>query len=99
MVYYIIYNNKNIFMNSLKEQSIREYLSRINFKGDWSYNKIEEDMRAFLGERPTLDAKYKKDVMFNEINGEAKEVKVLESIAIIFTDLDNKIKKIEFLID
>lgn len=86
-------------MNSLKEQSIREYLSKINFKGDWSYNKIEEDMRSFLGERPTLDAKYKKDVMFNEINSEAKEIRVLESISIIFTDLDNKIKKIEFLID
>ena len=47
---------------SLKEQSIRQYLSKINFKkGDWSYAKIEEDMRQFLGERPAIEIVYKKE--------------------------------------
>jgi hypothetical protein len=84
---------------SLKEQAIRDYISKVNFKTDWNYAKIEEDMRRFLGERPFLDVKWKKDVMLNEVSGEAKEIKALEKISVIFTDLDEKQKKIEILID
>ena len=48
--------------NSLRQEAIRTYLSKINFKTDqWSYNIIEEDMKKFLGERPSLDVKYEKD--------------------------------------
>lgn len=87
-------------MNSLKESAIREYLKKIDFKRDnWSYVQIEEDMRKFLGERPSLEVKYEKDVMINEITGEAKEFKRIHSISVIFTDLDDKIKKFELLID
>ena len=60
-------------MSSLKEISIKEYISRIDFKSeDWSLTKIKEDMRRFLGEEPAIDVIYKKDVMINE-SGEAKE--------------------------
>jgi len=87
-------------MKSMKETAIREYISKIDFKRDnWSYQQIEEDMKKFLGERPSLDVKYVKDVMVNEISGEAKEFKKISSVGIIFTDLDEKIKKIEILID
>jgi hypothetical protein len=84
---------------SLKEQAIRDYIAKINFKQDWNYKVIEENMRKFLGERPFLDATYKKDVMLNEVSGEAKEIKTLEKISIIFTDTDDSIKRIEILID
>jgi hypothetical protein len=87
-------------MYSLKESAIREYISRINWKRDnWSYVQVEEDMRKFLGERPTLEISYQKDVMVNEVTGESKEIKKLSNISVIFTDLDDKIKKIEILID
>jgi hypothetical protein len=83
---------------SLKEQAIRDYIAKINFKQDWNYKVIEENMRKFLGERPFLDVTYKKDVMLNEVSGEAKEIKTLEKISVIFTDTDDSVKKIEILL-
>jgi hypothetical protein len=40
-----------------------------------------------------------KDVMVNEISGESKEIKRLESILVVFTDTDDKIKKIKIIVD
>lgn len=86
-------------MNSLKEMSIREYISHIDFKNDdWKLSKIKEDMRRFLGEEPGIDVIYKKDVMVNEVTGKSHEIKDIDKIQIIFTDTDDKFKKIEFII-
>ena len=52
-----------------------------------------------LGERPTLDVKYQKDVMVNEVSGESKEFNRLESISVIYTDTDDRIKKLQIVID
>lgn len=78
----------------MKEQLIKDYIAKINFKKDWNYNAIEEDMRKFLGERPSLDVTYVKDVMLNEVSGEAKEIKRIDRISIVFTETDDKIKKV-----
>jgi len=87
-------------MSSLKEMSIREYVSRIDFKkDDWKLSQIKEDMRRFLGEEPGIDILYKKDVMVNEVTGKAQEFKDIDRIQIIFTDTDERFKKIEFIID
>lgn len=87
-------------MYSLKEQAIREYISRIDWKRDnWNYQVLEEQMRKFLGERPSLDIKYEKDVMVNEVSGESKEFSKITKVNVIFTDTDDKIKKIEILVD
>jgi hypothetical protein len=87
-------------MYSLKESAIREYLSKVDWRRDnWSYVQIEEDMRKFLGERPTLEVKYTKDVMVNEVTGESKEFSKIQSVGVVFTDTDEKIKKLEILID
>jgi hypothetical protein len=56
-------------------------------------------MRKFLGEEPGIDIIYKKDVILNEFIGEAEEISKVERISIVFTDLDDKFKKVEFLID
>jgi hypothetical protein len=56
-------------------------------------------MRRFLGEEPGVDITYKKDVMINEFTGEAKEFKEIDRVSIIFTDLNDRFKKIEFVID
>jgi hypothetical protein len=86
-------------MATLKEMSIREDVSQIDFKNDdWKLYKIKEDMRRFLGEEPGIDVIYKKDVMVNEFSGEAKEFVDVEKIQIIFTDTDDKFKKIEFIV-
>lgn len=87
-------------MASMKEISIREYISNIDFnREDWSLSKIKKDMRKFLGEEPGIDIIYKKDVILNEILSEAQEISKVNRISIVFTDLDDKFKKVEFLID
>lgn len=86
-------------MQSLKELAIRDYLSKINWKTDnWSYSRIEEDMRKFLGERPSLDIQYQKDVMVNEVSGESKEIEKLVKVSVVYTDTDDKIKKFEIVL-
>lgn len=84
-------------MSSLKEMSIREYISKIDFRrDDWKLSQIKEDMRRFLGEEPGIDIIYKKDVMINEVTGKAQEIKDIDRICIVFTDTDDRFKKIEF---
>lgn len=86
-------------MDSLKMSAIKDYLSKIDFKNDdWSVHKMSEDMKVFLGEMPAIDVSYKKDVMVTEFTGESKEIKKLNKISIIFTDLDEKIKKLDIII-
>lgn len=85
-------------MNSLKEMAIKDYVSNIDFSGDWSLSKIKEDMRKFLGEEPGIDVIYKKDVMVNEVSGESKEFVGVNKVQIVFTDTDDKFRKIEFIV-
>lgn len=86
-------------MNSMKEMSIREYISKINFKNDdWKLSNIKEDMRRFLGEEPGIDIIYTKDVMINEMTGSAYEIKKIQKVEIVFFDTDERFKKLEFLI-
>jgi hypothetical protein len=87
-------------MSSMKEMSIRDYVSRIDFKNDdWRLSVIKEDMRKFLGEEPGIDILYKRDVMINEVTGKAQEIKDIDKIQIIFFDTDEKFKKLEFIIN
>jgi len=87
-------------MSSMKEYSIREYISKIDFKNDdWRLSQLKEDLRKFLGEEPAIDIIYKKDVMVNEFSGEAKEIMEVDKIQIVFTDTDDRYKKIEFLVN
>lgn len=79
---------------NIKEKIVKDYISSINFKlDDWKYQEIEENLRQLLGERPTLDIKYQKDVMINEDSGEAIEYNRLNSVSVFFMDDDDKIKK------
>lgn len=85
---------------TIKESSIREYISKIDFKrDDWRLSQIKEDMRKFLGEEPGIDIIYKKDVMINEVTGDAQEFKDIDKVQIVFYDTDEKFKKLEFIID
>ena len=83
----------------MKEHSIREYISKIDFRSeDWKMSKIKEDLRRFLGEEPGIDIVYKKDVMINEFTGEAREFKDIDKVCIVFTDTDDRFKKLEFIV-
>lgn len=78
---------------------IKEYLSTIDFKSDgWSYHTIEEDLKKLTGERPTLRINRERDVMLSEDAKSAKEIEVIASVDIIYTEVDNKIKKYTILI-
>jgi hypothetical protein len=85
-------------MNSLKEMAIRDYISNVDFSGDWNFYKMKEDMRKFLGEEPGIEIVYKKDVMVNEVSGESKEFSSVNKIQIVFTDTNDKFRKIEFIV-
>lgn len=86
-------------MSSMKEIAIRDYISKIDFKhDDWKLSEIKENMRKFLGEEPGIEVVYKKDVMVNEFTGESKEFVDVDKIQIIFTDTDDRFKKIEFIL-
>lgn len=81
----------------MKEIAIRDYITKIDFKNDdWKLSKLKEDMRKFLGEEPGVEILYKKDVMVNEFTGESKEFLDIDKIQIIFTDTDDRFKKLEF---
>jgi hypothetical protein len=83
----------------MKEMAIRDYISKIDFKhDDWKLSEIKENMRKFLGEEPGIEVVYKKDVMVNEFTGESKEFVDVDKIQIVFTDTDDKFKKIEFIL-
>ena len=84
-------------MSSMKEMAIRDYISKIDFKNDdWKLSELKENMRKFLGEEPGIEVVYKKDVMVNEFTGESKEFLDIDKIQIVFTDTDDKFKKLEF---
>ena len=84
-------------MSSMKEMAIRDYISKIDFKNDdWKLSELKENMRKFLGEEPGIEVVYKKDVMVNEVSGESKEFLDIDKIQIVFTDTDDKFKKLEF---
>ena len=87
-------------MQSMKESSIRDYISKIDFQSEnWSLDKMKNDLKIFLGEYPAIDITYKKDIIINEILSEAKEIKSAEKISIVFTDTDDRFKKIDFIIN
>ena len=88
-------------MPSMKENAIRNYIATIDFKrDDWKLPEIKENLRRFLGEEPGIDIVYKKDVILNEFKGEAEEITAVQKITILFSEnLDNQLKKLEFLID
>ena len=87
-------------MQSMLEQNIMGYISGINFKSDeWSINSIKSDLKRMMGETPAVKINYQKDVIINEIKGTAKEIKKVNGIDIIFTDLDNNIKKISLSVE
>lgn len=83
----------------MKEIAIKDYITKIDFKNsDWKLSQLKEDMRKFLGEEPGVDVIYKKDVMVNEFTGESKEFLDIDKIQIVFTDTDDKFKKLEFIL-
>jgi len=82
---------------SIKESIIQNYISSINWKrDDWKISEIKEDLKKSLGEEPSVVVNWKKDVMINEVSGSAEEIKVPEYVQIVFTDLDDKIKKLQY---
>jgi len=86
-------------MNSMKADLIRKYIADIDFKsGDWSIHRMAEDMRRFLGEAPSVDVDYRKDVLVAELTGTSREIKRLDKVSVVFTDTDDRIKKLEFRI-
>lgn len=96
-IYYII----SMETNSMKKEIIRNYfIKNVDFTNDkWSAKSIREELKNILGEEPGIKVNYIKDVVINEVTSTAKEIKKVESVTLYFTDLDDKITTMEFLID
>jgi hypothetical protein len=87
-------------MKSMTENSIQDFIMSVDFKSEeWSVDLIKEAIQRMTGEQPGVKINYQKDVLINEIKGEATEYKKLNSIEIVFTDLDDKIKRVEYIIN
>ena len=86
--------------NSMKEVIIREFMVKYDFTNEnWSIKEIKYILQNKLGEVPAIKVNYEKDIMVNEINGKVKEISKMKSIEVIFTDLDDSMKKVEFEIE
>jgi len=86
--------------DSMKQMLIREFILRYDFKReDWSAKEMKNNLKMILGEEPAIKINYVKDIMVNEINSDVKEITALRSISIFFTDLDDKITKMDFQLD
>ncbi len=84
----------------MKEELIRNYIAGIDFQNDnWSISKIKEDMRSFLGEEPGIDVEWSKDAFLNERSGEPEIVEKVKSLSIVFTETNDKFKKINFILE
>lgn len=84
----------------MKEELIRNYIMNIDFsKEDWSISKIKEDMKSFLGEEPGIDVEWAKDAFLNEDSGKPEIVEKVKSLSIVFTETNDKFKKLNFIID
>lgn len=84
---------------SLREGIIKEYLSTVNFnENNWSYHTIESDLQKLIGERPSLRINRERDVMLTENMDESKEIEVIKSVDVIYTDDNDKIKKYTILL-
>lgn len=77
-------------MNSLatiKDQTIREYLSNVDFRDDFSLKKIKQDLHRLLGEMPAIKLEYAKEKLFSERLGEQPRiVETVKSIVVTFSD-------------
>jgi hypothetical protein len=83
----------------MKESLIREYILGINFNGEWGISKMKEDMKRFLGEEPGIDVQWEKDAILNEDTGQPEVIEKMKKISIVFTDIDDKYKKLDFLVN
>lgn len=81
----------------MKETIILEYLSKINFKGNFNVNDIKNELRQLLGETPALDIKWGKEPFINEDTNKSDVRELVEEVKVVYLDLDNKFKTISFL--
>jgi hypothetical protein len=84
----------------MKEELIKKYIMSIDFTNEnWSISKIKEDMRSFLGEEPGIDVEWSKDAFLNEKSGEPEIIEKVKSLSIVFTETNDKFKKLNFILE
>lgn len=84
----------------MREIDLSKFITNYNFKSDnWSVKQIKESLKTLLGELPAVEIVYEKDAFLNEVTGRAQEIKKIKSVKVTFTDLDDKIKTVEYLVE
>ena len=73
----------------LKEQMIQEYISQINFHGNFSVRQIKEDLRRRIKEIPAVSVEWKKEDVVTEIMGPVVSKDTVKSVTIAFSDGEN----------
>lgn len=90
----------------MKSQMIQNYVTQIDFNGDYSISKIKSELKSILHETPGVEIKYLKNKLITEDKKGNKVEKVEEkvkSIIIAFIDGENangnpQVHKVEFYI-
>ena len=83
-------------MSSIKLEAIKSVIMNYNFEGDWKVKDVKEKIRLLIGENVGMQIQYMKDAKINEVLGKAEEITVIDKISITFTDVDDKIKTVDF---
>jgi uncharacterized protein Veg len=83
-------------MNSIKLETIKNIILSFQFENQWKIKDIKEKIKLSIGEEVGLNISYKKDVIINEVLNKAEVLKVIDVISITFTDVDDKIKTVDF---
>jgi len=87
-------------MASMREIDLSKFITNYDFKSpDWTVKNIKESLQGLLGELPAIEIVYEKDAFLNEVTGRAQEVKKIKSVKVTFTDLDEKIRTVEYLVE
>lgn len=76
--------------SAFKEQTIREYVMRINWKDNFSVKQIKEDLKRTIKEVPGVELKWNKEEVINEVNGKSSIKESVKSITIAYSDGENK---------
>jgi hypothetical protein len=83
----------------MKANEVNTFMTKFNFNDEWSTQDLKDGIRSRIGETPAIKVNYKKDLLINEVKGTAEEINKIESIDVVFTDTDEKFKKLSFKMD
>jgi uncharacterized protein (DUF1499 family) len=71
----------------IKEKHIKDYITGVDFTGEFSVREIKENLRKIIKETPGIEIVYKRDTYLAEVKGgKDRVVEKVKTVSIAFTD-------------